>query len=237
MNKKKYGQALSFTKIVLLILTIIVVFKFQDIQGLFANLISNNQTELKQACHYSQHKKPDFDPNHVKPISPQSLFNAWRCRSDYRAIGQIAIVDYNILLNIYRGTGNNELALGVGTFRADQKMGQNNYPLAGHNMDDGRSYFSPLYTAKVNDRLRAGTVIFLTDFDNVYFYKIINSKFVDANNLNLTFNQKKYVKSPVITLFTCDWTGIGRLYVKGKLTGVQSVRSCSNYVKHVFNFD
>lgn len=236
-KNKNRSKILGILTIALLLIAIVTVLNFEKIQGFFASAISNNQTELKQARHYKQKKKPDYNLSHVKPISPQSLLNAWRCRKDYRSIGQIAIVDYNILLNIYRGTGNNELALGAGTFRTGQKMGENNYPLAAHNMDDGRSYFSPLYTAEVNGRLHKGTAIFLTDFKKVYFYKIITAKFVNIRNLNLTFNQKKYLNSPVVTLFTCDWTGEGRLYIKGKLTGSQSVTSCSKYVKHVFNFD
>ena len=198
---------------------LLILLNFNKLQGLTAQSLSNNRTELKQARYHKQKKKPDYNLKHVKPISPQSLIDAWRHRQDYRAVGQIAINDENILLNIYRGTGNNELALGVGTFWANQKMGQNNYSLAGHNMDDGRSYFSPLYTAKVNGSLRNGTAIFLTDFKKVYFYKITSSRFIDVYNLRLTLNTKKFRRSPVISLFTCDYTGQGRLFVRGRLLG------------------
>lgn len=234
--KRQAKNTIAVMLLLLLIGLIAVVLNFNKIQSNTAYSVSNGSS-LKAARHYKQKKHPSYNLNNVKPISLDSIVHAWRNQHDYRAIGQIAIADKNILLNIYQGVGNDELALGCGTFRPDQKMGQNNYPLAGHNMDDGRSYFSPLYTAKVNGRLPPGTAILLTDFKNVYFYKIVTSKFVSANNLNLTFNKKKYIKSPVLTLITCDWTGIGRLYVKGKLTRAQSVRSCSKDVKHVFNFD
>lgn len=236
-KNQKRRKILGILTIMLLLIAIVVVLNFEKIQGLFANAISNDQTELRQARHYKQKKKPDYNLSNVKPISPQSLLNAWRHRQDYRAVGQIAIADYNVLLNIYRGTGNNELALGAGTFRANQKMGRNNYPLAAHNMDDGRSYFSPLYTAKVNGRLHKGSTISLTDFKNVYFYKITSAKFINVYNLHLSYNQKQYAKKPVITLFTCDWTGQGRLYIKGEMTGSQSLKSAKKYVRSSFAID
>lgn len=233
---KKKGVAKNTIAILLLLLVIgliVTILNFNRVQSTAAYSISNGNT-LKMARHNKQKKTPDYNVKHVKPVSPQSIAHAWRNQRDYRAIGQIAINDKNILLNIYRGVGNDELALGVGTFRSNQKMGENNYPLAGHNMDDGRSYFSPLYTAKVNGTLSKGMPIFLTDFKKVYFYKVISAKFVNVYNLNLTFNNKKYEKSPVLTLITCDYTGQGRLCVRGKLTGSQSLKSTSKYVKNTF---
>lgn len=237
MKNKKNKQVIAIIAIVALLMAILTVLNFEKIQSFFANTLSSNQTELRQARFYKQKKKPDYNLRHVKPISPDSLLDAWRHRHDYRAIGQIAIADHNILLNIYRGTGNNELALGAGTFRADQRMGHNNYPLAAHNMDDGRSYFSPLYTAKVAGKLKAGATICLTDFKNVYFYRITTSRFVGVQNLSLSYNAKKYARTPVITLFTCDSTGQGRLYIQGKLTGSQSLRSAGKYVRSSFAID
>lgn len=42
-----------------------------------------------------------------------------------------------------------ELNIGVGIMNQHQTIGQGNYALACHNMDDRRKYFSPLFTAKV----------------------------------------------------------------------------------------
>ncbi|WEV52086.1 class A sortase (plasmid) [Lactobacillus sp. ESL0731] len=220
----------------LIVAAIVVVLNFDKLQGQAAHRISTDKTELQQARYNHQKRKPSYNMRKVNPISPSSLAHAWRVRRDYRAVGQIAIPDKNILLNIFRGVGNDELALGAGTFRADQKMGKNNYPLAGHNMDDAQSYFSPLYTAKVNGTLSNGTVIYLTDFTKVYFYKITSSQFIGVYNLNLAFNRKKFVNHPVISLFTCDYTGQGRLFIRGKLTGSQSLKSATKYVRQVFEY-
>ncbi|KJY59130.1 Sortase [Lactobacillus kimbladii] len=233
-NKRKrlVGNVLAIALLLFLIGAIIVVLNFNKLQGQAANSLANDKIELQRRNH--QTKKPNYNLKKVKPISPQTLAHAWRCRRDYRAIGQIAVPSENILLNIFRGTGNDELALGVGTLRSDQRMGQNNYPLAGHNMDDGQTYFSPLYTAKVRGQLAKGTRIFLTDFKKVYFYRIDIAYFIGVYNLRLAFNRKKFAQKPVISLFTCDWTGQGRLFVRGHLTGSQSLKSASRYVRSTF---
>ncbi|CAM3196592.1 sortase A [Lactobacillus bombicola] len=233
---KTHNNILVFCLLAIIAVAIVVVLNFDKLQGLAAHHISTNDTEIMQARHNHQKHKPSYNMKKVKPITPSSLAHAWRVRRDYRAIGQIAIPSKNILLNIFRGVGNDELALGVGTFRANQKMGQNNYPLAGHNVNDGTSYFSPLYTATVNGTLQKGTVIYLTDFKTVYYYKVEFAQFISVYNLQLSFNNKKYVSHPVISLFTCDYTGQGRLLVRGKLTGSQLLSGASKNVKQVFKY-
>lgn len=240
-QRKKHKAWKSFVvggvAILALIVALYVVVNFEKIQSQLAHYLSADTSTLVNAKKYKQKKKPSYNLNKVEPISPASLASAWQHRQDYRAVGQVAVANAHVLLNIYRGVGNNELALGAGTFRANQKMGINNYPLAAHNMDDGRTYFSPLYTAKVRGTLRNGTPIFITDFKKVYYYKITTSRFISVQNLSLSYNHKKYKKTPVITLFTCDWTGHGRLYIKGELTGSQSITSCSKYVRSCFAID
>lgn len=234
MKKNKRRNFWGTFVIILLFVLLLSVLYFEKIQGYFAEQISSDRTELRNARKNKQKNKPDYNLQHVKPISPESLIKAWRNRQDYRSIGQIAIRDQNVLLNIYRGCGNNELALGAGTFRRNQRMGKNNYPIAAHNMDDGHSYFSPLFSAASNGSLRKGTTIYLTDFKKVYYYKLKEFKFVSVYNLRLSYNSGRFVKSPVVTLFTCDYTGQGRLYIRGTLTGSQSLKSASRFVRSVF---
>lgn len=208
------------------------VLNFQKLQGDTAHYVS--QSELVQAKHNKQIKKPSFDYGAVVPVSPKTLAYAYAHRRDYRAIGQIAINRYNVDLNIYRGIGNVELNLGVGTMNPNEEMGKGNYALAGHNMDDGRSYFSPLYTAKARNVLASGTAIYVTDFTNVYYYSITEADFIAINRTDLVDNKPEFNKQPVISLFTCDWTGRGRLFIRGKLTGSQKLTSASKAVQDSF---
>lgn len=233
-KKGRIGTIIAIIALIVIGIAIYCVANFNHVQGNVANYVASknisNQRKNKQK------KKPSFNMKAVKPVSPSSLANAYQHRRDYRSVGQIAIRNENILLNIYRGVGNLELNLGAGTMNRDQKMGEGNYALAGHNMDDGRTFFSPLYTAKVRGYLTNGTTIFLTDYKKVYYYKITSSRFIGSYNLNLSWNNKKFKKKPVISLFTCDWTGRGRLFVRGEYTGSQSYKSASKYVRSSFNF-
>lgn len=149
INHKKKKKAGTIIAVIILIITGIAIYcvaNFNHVQGQLANYVSEKNVSGQR--HNKQKKKPSYNMQAVKPVSPSSLANAYRHRRDYRAVGQIAIRDQNILLNIYQGVGNLELNLGAGTMNRDQKMGAGNYALAGHNMDDGRTFFSPLYTAQ-----------------------------------------------------------------------------------------
>lgn len=231
---KKVKNIIAIVVIVLAGIAIFITWNADKFQGQAANYVATK--DLSKQRNNKQKKKPTYNMKQVKPVSPKSIANAYQHRRDYRSIGQIAINDEHILLNIYRGVGNLELNLGAGTMNQNQKMGEGNYALAGHNMDDGRTFFSPLYTAKVRGYLKNGTTIFLTDYKKVYFYKITSSRFIGVYNLRLAWNSKKYEKEPVISLFTCDWTGAGRLFVQGKYTGSQDYRKASKYVRSSFNF-
>ncbi|MEK3560665.1 class A sortase [Lactobacillus crispatus] len=233
-RKQKFKNFLALAVVILACIAIYVACNADKFQGEAAHYVATK--DFSQQRKNKQKKNPTFNMKQVKPVSPKSIANAFRHRRDYRAVGQIAIRDHNVLLNIYRGVGNVELNLGAGTMNQHQTMGQGNYALAGHNMDDGRTYFSPLYTAKVRGNLPNGTSIFLTDYKKVYFYKITSSQFISVYNLKLAWNNKKFKKEPVISLFTCDWTGAGRLFIRGKYTGSENYSGASKYVRSSFDF-
>ena len=161
-------------------------------------------------------KKASWDMAAVKPVSLTSLANAALRRNDYAAVGQLSSSALNMKMNIYVGVGNTELNLGAGTLKKDDVMGIENYALAGHNMDDGRTLFSPLYTAAVRGQLK-GVVVDVTDWVKVYHYKVVTHRFVSAYSLDLAGNTLNTHEQPILTLFTCDWTGRGRLYIQAQL--------------------
>ncbi|MCD5596528.1 class A sortase [Lactobacillus delbrueckii subsp. lactis] len=102
-------------------------------------------------------------------------------------------------------------ATGGGTMRADQKMGKGNYPLAGHYMTDQGALFSPL------ERVKLGSMVYLTDLKKVYAYKIYYKKVVDPSAVWLVANTKK----KIVTLITCANGGVNRWSLRGKLTAVK----------------
>ncbi len=73
-------------------------------------------------------------------------------------VGEILVPKSKIHLPIAKGVANETLALAAGTMRADQKMGEGNYPLAGHHMVRKDILFSPLYF-----KTKVGDTIYLTN--------------------------------------------------------------------------
>lgn len=169
-------------------------------------------------------KQASWDMAAVKPISLTTLADAALHRNDYSALGELYSTDLGMKMNIYAGVGNTVLNLGAGTLKQNDVMGQENYALAGHNMDDGRTFFSPVYTAAVRKKLK-GKVIAVTDWHQVYHYRVIAHRFVPARSLYLADNTLNTQKQPILTLFTCDWTGRGRLYVQATLAWTTAYRA------------
>lgn len=217
---------------ILIALGIFGALNFNNLQGQAAHHVQ--ESVLKDGRFYHQKAKPSYNFAAVKPVTPASLAFAYAHRRDYRAIGQVAVPQFGVCLNIYRGVGNVELNLGAGTMTPYQEMGHGNYSLAGHNMDDDRTYFSPLYTAKVRGYLGKRTTIMLTDFKNVYFYRVSESEFISRYRADLTEDKPEFLHHPVVSLFTCDATGAGRLFIRGKLTGYESLNKTSRQIKAAF---
>lgn len=231
-NNKK-SRKINSKRIVLWVLTIIsiigliVVLNYDNIQSFIAQ---QNQASVIRTCG-KQKYKPNFNYKKVKPVSAKSLADAYRKRANYKAIGQVAVPRFNINLNIYKGVGNTELNLGAGTMKRDERMGHGNYCLAGHNMDDNKTFFSPLYSAKAKGTPRlVGTRVMLMNYKMVYYYKIEKAVFIKATD---TFLLRNYGYTKV-SLFTCDYTGAGRLIVVGKYQRKQRLVNAPKSVQQAF---
>lgn len=222
-------NVLIITLLVLLGLSCLIIGNFDHVQGYFSHLLQDSVTG--QAKNNKQKAKPNYDFKKVKPVNAQTLADAYRKRSNYKAIGQVAVPSLKINLNIYRGVGNVELNLGAGSMKPDQVMGKGNYCLAGHNMDDNRSYFSPLYSIAANKGKLVGRKVYLMNYYTVYYYKIDKAYFIAANRTDLLENSKGKRQ---ISLFTCDFTGAGRLFVQGKYLGKQPLNLASSSVRKAF---
>lgn len=210
-------------------LAFLVIGNFDHVQGFFSHFVQDSVTG--QAKNNTQKAKPNYNFKKVKPVDAQTLADAYKKRSNYKAIGQIAMPSLKINLNIYRGVGNVELNLGAGSMKPKQKMGQGNYCLAGHNMDDNRSYFSPLYSAVANHDKLVGRKVYLMNYYTVYYYKIDKAYFIASNRTDL-LNDHKGKKQ--VSLFTCDFTGAGRLLVQGHYLHQQPLNLAPSSVRKAF---
>ncbi|MFD1441062.1 MULTISPECIES: class A sortase [Lacticaseibacillus] len=157
-------------------------------------------------------KKATYDFSKVNDLDLGTVGNA--AMNTKNAIGMIAIPKVSLHLPIMKGLANDNLSVGAATMTADQKMGEGNYALAGHDTSHKGVLFSPLGYVKAGDN------VYLTDMKNVYRYKVTLKKNVDQYEVHWVDpvpNQK------LITLITCEVntaTRADRIMVRGELTKV-----------------
>ncbi|MGG0655907.1 class A sortase [Rummeliibacillus pycnus] len=207
--------------ILLLFTGLVLIFQKPIMSYLVANM-------SEETIHKSDVEKaktaPDttFNFKEVKNISLQDVLNAQTKKKDVHAIGAISVPDVNMQLPIVYGISNVNLTIGAGTMKANQIMGQGNYALAGHNMNDGKTLFSPLTKAK------NGMNIYITDFQNIYEYKISDMFIVKPTQVEVIQDQ---ADEKVITLVTCNYNGEKRMIIRGNFIKKQAYTDDTNYFK------
>lgn len=203
MKKKEW---LRWTAVVVLLIVSLVLIFNQQIKYYLVGTYHPQITQ--QTVKKNNQKKAKYDFSNVQDLNLQSVARARARRQSINVIGVISIPAIKMSVPIGKGVDNNTLALAAGTMREDQKMGQGNYALAGHNMAHGsRILFSPLYyDAKV------GQKIYLTDMTHIYEYKIEQRQFIEATRVDVVNDTPQ----KIVTLITCNKTGSRRLMIRGK---------------------
>lgn len=125
-------------------------------------------------------------------------------------IGKLIVPSLNMNLSIGIGVSERNMSQGVGTMRADQVMGEGNYPVIGHNMNRRGVLLSDL------NKMEIGNQIILEDKNYYYYYKATEKKIVNKSEGQI-INNRKDIKE--ITIITCSPDGNrrtnNRIYVKG----------------------
>jgi len=119
-----------------------------------------------------------------------------------QVVGAIAIASVGLYQPIFNGATKASLIAGAGTMKNDQVMGQGNYCLAGHHMRDESLLFGPLLQVEIGDWVQ------LTDKVELYTYEVTEIKIIHQNEVEVLED----TKMPVVTLITCDQTGVGTNY-------------------------
>ncbi|MGX4767686.1 class A sortase [Bacillus mojavensis] len=182
------------------------------IKGSLIAYLSKNQYESELTVKQLQEnneKEAEFDFNSIQPPTLKEAINAGFDRDPKAIIGRITIESVELELPILKGTTNENLLIGAATMRPDQKMGEGNYPLAGHHLKRKSLLFGPLANIK------KGAKIVITDFKNDYMYSVTSIKNISEIDADVIQDTKE----KEITLITCDKAveTEGRLAVKGKL--------------------
>ncbi|MBW1605143.1 class A sortase [Lactobacillus sp. Sy-1] len=167
-------------------------------------------TVTKQEAQVNQKDaaKANYNMNQVKAVTMNQVISARLHSKNVKPVGQIIAPSIGVHLPIALGVDNETLMLAAGTMRADQKMGQGNYALAGHHMINKQALFSPFY-----NKGTVGMKVYLTDMHKVYEYQITKRKIISPYAVSVVNNTKQ----KLLTLITCNDSGSKRLLLRGKL--------------------
>lgn len=216
MAKKKKNWKRRVTNVLILLLFLvglILVFN-KPIRNWLIGMNSshyqiNNVT--RETIKKNKEAEATFDFDSVESISFEQVLRNQMNRQAMPVIGGIAIPEVGINLPIFRGLANENLAFGAGTMKENQVMGQGNYALASHNVTGFSSDVSLLFTPL--ERAKKGMVIYITDKNNVYQYRINEVSVVSPDHSEVIDDTPGKTE---ITLVTCaDPGAVNRIIVHG----------------------
>ncbi|WP_164512050.1 class A sortase [Lacticaseibacillus daqingensis] len=185
---------------------------------------STMKTVTKDSVKANQKKAASYDFDAVEALDLTTVSKAMMDGSK-DAIGMLAVPSVNIHVPVMQGVSNAHMAVGAGTLKPNQQMGEGNYALAGHSVQTSGTILSELHSVQVGD------LIYLTDMTKVYTYKAILRTRIDMSQVSVIDDVPG---KKLITLITCETltsSSKDRVYVRGEL---QSVTDATDKTIKVF---
>lgn len=230
---------MDFKKIIAILLIIFgiiyIAFPFYSNNKIKKNMKEANKSVIEDAKPQELKENDEriinqenFDLEKIREISPTATFLSTGNIDKSLLIGQIVVPSVSMNLSIFKGTTNDNLLAGVTTMKATDKMGVENFTLAGHYNKDKNILFGSLMDIKVND------VVKITDKTYIYEYKVYETKVVDDTALHMIENDEaKKRGNPIISLMTCYYSSDTqkRYFVLGDLINIYP------YSKELMNAD
>lgn len=213
-------RKLSLALGILLLFTGLVLTFQKPIMGLLVDQMSKETIQKPNIEKAKAAPDTTFDFTKVKNIRLQDVVDAQTKKKDVHAIGVISLPAVHMQLPIVYGISNINLTIGAGTMKQEQVMGQGNYSLAGHNMNNDKTLFSPLTKAK------KGMKVYITDFKTIYTYQISDMFIVKPTQVEVIQDQGD---EALITLVTCNYNGEKRMIIRGKLITKEVFTDDSSY--------
>lgn len=219
-SKFNLSRCLKWLSILCFILAI-GCFAYEPVKSHLVNhyQVQVNRQTVNQGL---RHKSSGYDMSKVKPVTMSQAVSARMHAKHLPVIGQILVPSVGLHLPIGKGVGNETLMLAAGTMKANEKMGQGNYALAGHHMINKSALFTPLWF-----HAHKGTQVYITNMKKVYVYKINVRKVISPYDVNVINNTKQ----PILTLITCNDSGSKRLLLQGHLRRTVSINHVSPVIR------
>lgn len=153
-----------------------------------------NQPKITLAKVKKNEKKTFTREEDIKPVRDSDVWGLnWNMD---RVIGGLYIPTTQTKAVVTNGYTNQSLYTSLGTFYPNQKMGEGNYVVLGHNYERKGVALSDLQNAKLGDS------VYLTDLRYVYEYKITYNAKTSVEDIYDKFLGDD--TKPVITIFTCE---------------------------------
>lgn len=166
-------------------------------QFLRSPIQQEEQAEKKQE---SKNAKASFNPLLIQPVHAEEFAEAQLHYEDLVnqwGIGTVYIPSSSIQTKILAGMSNENLMVGVGTYRADQRLGKGNYVLLAHNLVQGGGALKNLRQTS------EGSLIYATDFANIYEYRVTKNQVVNQSEGEI-LDEPKAEETPLITFIRCE---------------------------------
>ncbi|EKZ0201707.1 class A sortase [Enterococcus faecalis] len=189
------------------------------------SITSISPNEIKK----NEEKKAVYDIDKVVAVSDASLLESVMNTSEYdnSIVGFVSVPSVGVYVTIFKGLANSNLLYGAGTVKPDQKMGEGNYVLASHKLENPNLLFTPLLNSV------EGQNIYLTDKTNIYRYEIKEKLVVLPTRGDLMDDE---VGKKLITLITCyDMSGEKRFIVRGELKEAWEYKKAPQNVVQAFS--
>lgn len=161
-------------------------------------------------------KETSFDFSSIEEITTSGTWLSPEYVDPSLIIGRLYIPSIDANLTVFNGLTNDILHAGVGTMRPNLKMGEGNFPIAGHYAYDPSVVFGDLTSVEVGDE------IYLTNNETVYEYVVYETRVVDPSEVYWIEDAvaEEHGK-PIISLMNCYYinrqnTG-DRFFVFGEL--------------------
>lgn len=165
-----------------------------------SQLMSQTQKEFAKNKSKRQEKidraQYDGEVTHVEGAAiAQARENYSSSIEDY-GIGSVYIPTSNISVPLLAGTSEWNLLNGVATASASQKLGEGLYIGISHNLVNQR-------LLQNIDQAKKGDLVYLTDFSDVYIYKITEQKVVHETESSY-LKEPKAEEDPKLLLYRCE---------------------------------
>ncbi|GAB2024968.1 class A sortase [Lactovum odontotermitis] len=143
-------------------------------------------------------------------------------------IGEISVPNLEVHLPIFLGVSDSTIAVGAGTMKPGQKMGERNFALASHNLIDNapKLLFSPI------THIKPGMKVYLTDKSKIYKYEITHQETVSANRIDVIDDHSG--KNELTLVLCSNEAGVARLIVHGVFERSESYDSAPAQLRKSF---